>query len=143
MSPAGPRQPGGPSDDPHPGGPPREVIESAKALFRPKGRELAVLTYDSLVDSDDEAADHHLRFEHPAVVVELDVCAEAGATHLAGRAEPGVARVVLHLRDADLALISWATDGQFEFDSVRHGLIRLSLERQEPGPAVWTDWFRV
>jgi hypothetical protein len=26
---------------------------------------------------------------------------------------------------------------------VPHGLIRLSVEDRDPGPVVWTDWFRV
>ena len=134
-----------PEDGPGPelDGPPRRVLEIAKAAFPAVRRELALLASDSLVDSEDEASGHHLRFEHPDVVVEIEVSACAAGTHLSGRVVPDVARVALHTRDADAVPVCETSGGHFAFGPMPHGRVRLSMEGGRPDVAVWTEWFRV
>lgn len=143
MSAPGPRPPEEPGSVPASDEPPPSVIESAKAAFQAVHHDMAVLASDSLLDSDDQASDHRLRFEHPDLIVELDVSAGPGATQLSGRAVPDVARVVLHSHGADPVLVCETREGNFAFPPVPHGLVRLSTEGGRLSATVWTDWFRV
>ncbi len=123
--------------------PPAYVVEQAKRAYTGPARELAELTFDSLVDGDSGPDDHRLRFEHPDLSVTLDVSARPEGTGMRGRVDPAAPRVALYMRATDLAMVAEADEGRFEFGLVPHGLVRLSIERVEPAPAVWTDWFRV
>ncbi len=57
---------------------PESVVAEAKAAFARKADgDVAILVHDSLIDGDDTAADHRLRFEHPQVLIDLQVSATA------------------------------------------------------------------
>lgn len=126
--------------------PPPEVVASAQSAFDTRGdRALAVAVYDSLVDADGVADDHVVRFEHPDLTLEVHVAHHRQNTDLEGRIEGGnPARAVLHIEGSDLAIMTSAEGSSFAFHPVGHGLVRLSVEGDEPsGPVIWTDWFRI
>lgn len=121
--------------------PPAETIDEAKAAFPAPRLRLAALVFDSLIDSDAAPEQHRLRFEHDGLSLDLDVAAVPEGTGISGRVEPTAARVVLHIRGADVAMVSDVDDARFAFRPVPHALVRLSIEGS--GPDIWTDWFRV
>lgn len=121
--------------------PPVETINEAKAAFSEPRRRLATLVFDSLIDSDAVPEDHRLRFEHDGLSLDLDVAALPEGTGICGHVEPTAARVVLHIRGTDMAMVSDVDDARFAFRPVPHTLVRLSIEGS--GPDIWTDWFRV
>ena len=123
--------------------PPGEVVEQAKEAFAPPAGALLPLVFDSLVDSRSEPEDHWLRFEGEGMVLRLDLSARPEGTEISGHVQPAVPRVALHLRGTELALVAAAGSGSFDFSPVPHGLVRLTLERDEPEPPVWTEWVRV
>ena len=124
--------------------PPEEVLAAAREAYTPPPvHELAVLVYDSLVDSDDQPDSHQLRFEHDRVCVELEVSALPQGTEIGGHLDSPGAKVALHIRGTGLAMVSEVEDGLFGFRPVPHGLVRLSIESRDPAEVIWTDWFRV
>jgi len=141
--------PDGDNDNPGPESPfdgiPEEVVAAARAAFGPlEPGELAVVTFDSLVDEDDAPEDHRLRFEHPALQVDLRLSVHAGGASLSGHLTPsGPARVELDLEGADLAFVDNSSDGSFTFGPVGHGLLRLLVTAAGSATTVRTDWFRV
>ena len=119
------------------------MIGQAKEAFSPPAGALLPLVFDSLVDADSEPEDHWLRFEGEGVVLRLDMVARPEGTEISGHVQPPVLRVALHLRGTELALVAAAGSGSFDFSPVPHGLVRLTLERDEPEAPVWTEWIRV
>src|SRR5690348_14867634 len=70
---------------------PEEVIAQAKAAFARRSQgDVAILTWDSLVDEDASAGDHWLRFEHPALQIELRILAADNRSDLEGSAKPPI-----------------------------------------------------
>ena len=135
-APAKPR----PTSDPVPDSVVRAALD---ALANASGTELAVLVFDSLVDEDDAASDHVLRFDHPEVAVELRVASTYENVRVQGAvARSTSTRAELHTFGIDIDHIVDASDGSFLFPSIPHGLVRLVITRRE-GPDVATDWFRV
>jgi hypothetical protein len=105
---------------------------------------LAELVFDSLVDEGAPPADHRLRFEHPALQIDVHVSAAAEGTTLAGTTTPSLQhRVELQFEGANDSLVDDGAEGTFQFDQVPHGLVRLWLPGSSATPAVRTDWFRV
>jgi hypothetical protein len=135
-------------DEVAPASVPTEVLDAAKALFRPpEPGTLATLVFDSLVDEGAPREDHLLRFEHPHATFELSVSAGENESRLLGTI-PGTAegRAVLHQRDDDMSLETDVKGGEFEFGPFAHGLVRISIAPLHPngaGDIIWTDWFRV
>ena len=123
---------------------PDDVVARAKASFgRRSPGDVAVLVFDSLVDEGAPATDHRLRFEHPLMVIEVHVSAQADGSALEGRVEPALAeRVEVQLDEAELSFVDQVTNGAFSFERLGHGPIRLRLTGQGI-PAVHTDWFRI
>ena len=122
---------------------PDSVIADAQRAFGRPRKELALLVFDSLIDLGAPAEDHRLRFEHPGLRIELKVSASPDNTRLVGVVEPALPlRAGVHLEGRDLALITTVHDGEFSFEPLGHGLVRLSFEGID-GQTVWTDWFRV
>lgn len=127
---------------------PPDVVSVAKAAFRPPdGRELATLVFDSLVDEDAPREDHRLRFEHPHITIDLRVSAHEDESHVHGDVtQPEEGEAVLHIREADVALVSSVQAGEFEFGPLPHGLVRISVTPTHANgtiETVWTDWFRI
>lgn len=123
--------------------PPAEVVEQAKEAFAPPAGVLIPVVFDSLIDAGSEPDDHWLQFEGEGLVMRLDMAARPEGTEISGHVQPPVPHVALHFRDTDLALVAAAGSGSFDFPPVPHGLVRLTLERAEPEPPVWTEWVRV
>jgi hypothetical protein len=131
---------------------PESVLASAKDAFSSRvGGELAPLVFDSLVDADDDAAFHSLRFEHARVHIELSVSEIDRGTAIVGEVRPAgkdsaggvtVDQAVMHFQSADVARVSAVQSGRFSFPPIAHGLVRISLEGGSE-PAIHTDWFRV
>ena len=124
---------------------PVELIAEAKAALAPaRHREVAAVMVDSLLDMGDPANDHRLRFDHPRLTIELRLSAQPQNTSITGTVHPrGPARAVLHLKRAELALVSDVVDYRFRFTPVAHGVVRVSFERSDGAELVWTDWFLV
>jgi hypothetical protein len=123
---------------------PEEVIAQAKAAFARRGAgEIAVLTWDSLVDEDAPASDHRLRFEHPELQIELRLLTADNFTNLEGWVKPRVSlHVELQGEEGALLRSTEAADGVFAFDRVPSGMVRLSV-RGVTTPGIHTDWFRL
>jgi hypothetical protein len=125
---------------------PDEVIAQAKAAFARRGRgEIAILTWDSLVDEDAPAGDHQLRFEHPDLQIELRILAGENSSDLEGRVKPVVPLYVeLQGHEGDVLRSTEAPDGVFAFDHILSGAVRLSLSvRAARSSEIRTDWFRL
>jgi hypothetical protein len=135
---------------------PEELVDRAKGLFakRAKG-ELAELVFDSLVDGDDTAAGHDLRFEHPGLAIEIHVSAAPPRSHLTAYVTPAaVVRAELEFAAGESALPDAVSspvgarsvdnaDGVLTFSTLPHGVVRLRLIRAEPTAPIHTDWFRI
>jgi hypothetical protein len=133
------------STDRAPNDVPDHITAQARATFdRPAPGELATLAFDSLLDEGAPAADHRLRFEHPALQIDVDVSAAAEDTTLTGTMRPSLPhRVELQMEGPEVSLVNDAAEGIFHFDHVPHGLVRLWLTGSPQTPAIRTDWFRV
>lgn len=133
------------STDKPPNGVPDWVKDRARATFdqRTPG-ELARLRFDSLLDEGASPGDHRLRFEHPALEIDVDVSVAAESTTLTGTVKPsGPHRVELQLERSEVPLINDAEEGTFNFEDLPHGLVRLWVSGSLQTPAIRTDWFRV
>jgi hypothetical protein len=124
---------------------PDYVKDQARATFdRRAPGELARLVFDSLLDEGAPPADHRLRFEHPALEIDVDVSVAAGSTTLTGTIRPSRPhRVKLQLERSEISPVIDADDGTFHFEDLPHGLVRLWLTGSPLTPAIRTDWFRV
>jgi hypothetical protein len=123
---------------------PDEVVAQAKASFARRTRgEIAILTWDSLVDENAPAGDHRLRFDHPDMQIELRLFTAAGnSSDLEGSVKPPVPlHVELEGEQGDVLRSTEATDGVFAFDQIPSGVVRLSVRATTP--PIRTDWFRV
>ena len=125
--------------------PPPEVVGRAKGAFSTRvGGDLASLVFDSLIDGRGRPTDHVIRFEHARAGIEVRVSYTAQNTAIEGQIEGLPARrAALHLGDGDLAMVTDVEAGQFAFEPVGHGLVKLSFEDGTGGPVMWTDWFRI
>lgn len=123
---------------------PAEVVSSARALFESdRPSELATLVSDSLLDSDEQAQKHTLRFQHDRVELQLYVSSGSPATLIQGVLDrPGTTHVRLYMRNAGREVATPVEGATFEAALPGHGLVRISLER-EGEPTVWTEWFRI
>jgi hypothetical protein len=124
---------------------PEEVITQAKAAFaRRTTGEVASLAWDSLVDEDAPPWDHHLRFEHPQVQIDLRILTSGGWSTIEGRVEPPVPSALTLESDAGNVLgTGEVTDGAFTLLHVAPGLVRLCLGASDQTGPVCTDWFRI
>lgn len=122
---------------------PAEVVTDAKVLFPSVPRDLAVLVFDSLVDSGSPADDYELRFEHPGGTLRLDVETGPDGVRLTGRADHPVDRAELHRHLGAMVAVTHPEGGLFRFEPVEPGLIRICLRGPDWGRGVWTDWFRL
>jgi hypothetical protein len=122
---------------------PDDVLGTARSAFRrERRREVATITFDSLIDADDPPEDHRLRFEHRLFMTELRVHLEGDSVTISGMVDPpGAARAVLHFEGSDVPFVSRILSGRFAFVPVVRGLNRLSFEGGGQAE-VWTDWFR-
>jgi hypothetical protein len=132
-----------PDDDPE--RVPDDVIARAKEAFGQRAEgQVATLVFDSLIDEGAPAEDHVLRFEHPAVQIELRVSARPSGSTLVGHLNRRTAlRVQLQFTPPGLSLLSDVADDRFSFEEVGHGIVRLNLFNEAVEPIVRTDWFRV
>ena len=123
---------------------PEDVISQAKAAFtRRSPGELAVLAWDSLLDEDEPARDHRLRFEHPDLQIEVRVFSGPGSSDLQGQVMPqSTDRVAILSQNGDVLDATDAINGGFAFAHVPAGTVRLSV-RGSAGSEIHTDWFRV
>jgi hypothetical protein len=124
---------------------PDSVVAEAKAAFVRKAQgDTAVLTHDSLIDDDDPATDHRLRFEHPRLLIDLQVSVVSGMSHLLGHIDPA-APLRAQLETAGTGISSTASidDGVFTFRDVPHGTVRIIVLATGDDPLVHTDWFLI
>lgn len=123
---------------------PEDVLDAAKAAFGQRsGDDVAVLVHDSLVDGDDPAEGHFLRFEHPRTSCDVQVASEPTGARLSGAVSPpdrGVFELVLE--GSGLGLRHKSSDGSFAFGPVGHGLVRITFT-PDGAKRVSTDWFRI
>jgi hypothetical protein len=121
------------------------VVAEAKAAFGRKAEgELAVLVHDSLIEQDDPAADHRLRFEHPRLAIELHVSALAGGSSVTGRVDPpGPPSAQLETDGSEATSIAQIDGGVFTFQDVPHSLVRIILPATGDDRPIHTDWFRI
>jgi hypothetical protein len=125
---------------------PEDLIAKAKAAFAAGGgkSELAHLVHDSLVDGHDPASDHVLRFQHEGLTIEVHVNAWPEDVLLRGTLRPAVGdRVLLQLDSSDIRFVAALEAGDFTFDLVGHGLVRLQVWGGDPPNDVLTDWFHI
>jgi hypothetical protein len=123
---------------------PDEVIAQAKAAFARRHRgEIAILTWDSVVDENTPARNQHLRFEHRELEVDVRIRAGGGSFDLEGQVKPSAAlEVELQSEHGEVLASRESTDGTFTFDRASPGLVRLSI-RGSAGLEISTDWFRI
>jgi hypothetical protein len=125
---------------------PEDLIAKAKAAFASGvGKsELAPLLYDSLVEGRDPASDHVLRFQHSRLVVEVHVYAWPEDVRLSGTVRPeGADRVLLQLDTSEVRFVAPLEEGEFAFELVGHGLVRLHVIGADAADDVHTDWFHI
>ena len=123
---------------------PDDVVAQAKAAFTRRSRgEIAILTWDSMVDEDAPAEDHRLRFEHPELQIELRLFTAGNSSDLEGSVKPPVQlQVELQGEEGDVLASAAATGGVFAFSQVPSGTVRLVM-RAATTPQIRTDWFRL
>jgi hypothetical protein len=124
---------------------PDSLVAGAKALFgRQHDGELAVLTHDSLVDGNDPASDHRIRFEHHSLVVDLHVSTHATGSDLTGELlSTSAFRVELEHDEGGVNSRRDVADRRFAFEGAHHGIVRLRLAPLGDGPSIRTDWFQI
>jgi hypothetical protein len=125
--------------------PPEELVAEAKAAFgRRTGGELASLVLDTLIDQDDPASEHRLRFEHPGLAIDLQVSVAATGSTLTGTVQPPTPmQVQLEFNANPTRQDVDASEGAFAFDRIPHGIIRLHIAPRSDLPPIHTDWFRI
>lgn len=136
------KRPSGRLGDPDPV--PDDVTAAAKSAFdSARPGKVAVLVHDSLVDGEEPAQKHVLRFEHKQLEVRVHVSVEPAGTLIQGVVDRrGPTRAALHFHQRDATVVRPVEGATFEFAPVDHGLVRISLESDRE-PAVWTDWFKI
>jgi hypothetical protein len=137
---------GRPPDGGDPDEVPEDLIAQAKAAFASGvGKSaLAPLVHDSLVDGRDPPGDHVLQFQHERLRVELHVYARPEDVRLQGTVSPESAdRVLLQLDTSDVRFVAVLEAGEFTFDLVGHGLVRLHVIGADSENDVHTDWFHI
>lgn len=124
---------------------PDSVVAAAKGAFERRAPgDLAVLVQDSLIDGCDPPTNHRLRFEHPSVVIEVEVSTGAGSSNLTGRVSPPAAhRAQLETDRSGASTTVSIADGVFGFEEVAPGSIRIHLQATGNDPPIHTDWFRI
>ena len=118
---------------------PDEVIERAKAAYerRSAGPVMPIVS-DMVVEPGGQ---QRLRFEHELTQVEVGVSATGTRRDLRGRVRPPQLRVELELEGSSVTLAEGATSGEFAFEGVPHGVMRLRLVPHEGAVVLSTDWF--
>jgi hypothetical protein len=102
------------------------------------------MVVDSLIDHGDAAIDHHLRFDHPLLEIDVHVSTIAAGSNLAGRVQPPVpGRVQLEDSQGDISRVAEVVEGSFAFHDLPHTVICLHLLSPGDTPPIHTDWFRV
>ncbi len=131
--------------DDYPDQVPEGVVAEAKAAFARKADgDLAHLVHDSLIDGDDAAADHRLRFEHPQMLIDLQVSAAADTSSVTGHINPPARRRAQIESDrAGASSTACIEEGVFTFRDVPHGIVRIILLATGDDPPIHTDWFRI
>jgi hypothetical protein len=120
------------------------VMQARHALSQLTEGALAALVFDSIVDEDDLADHHRLRFEHSLMAIELQVSVRAASSSLIGKVTPGTpVRVEVQLDIGETSLGDDLADGTFCLPEINHGVIRLQLLDDGGSPVIRTDWFRV
>ena len=106
---------------------------------------IVALVFDSLLDGGDSSDDYRLRFEHPALRLDVRITAADDAHFdLLGRLDPaGSAQVELQVDHDAIALVETAPSGEFRFPRVPSGLVRFVLTGVVPTGSLRTDWFRL
>jgi hypothetical protein len=124
---------------------PDSVVAEAKAAFGRRAQgDLAVLVYDSLVDDNDPAADHRLRFEHARLLIEVQVSAVGGGSSVTARVSPPTpVRVELEAARKEGTTSACIDHGVFAFHDVPHGTVRILLPPTGDDPPMHSDWFRI
>jgi len=120
---------------------PAEVIERAKAAYQRRSDGPVVAIVSEVVV--EPGGEQRLRFEHELTYVELQVTAAEARCDLRGRVQPPQLRVELELEGSPLTVGEGATEGEFAFEGVPRGVMRLRLVRHEGAVVLTTDWFRV
>jgi hypothetical protein len=123
---------------------PDEVVAQAKAAFVRRGPgEIAVLTWDSLLDEDAPAGDHKLRFEHPELQIEVRLFTTAGSADLEGRIQPPrPLQVDLLGEQGNTLRTTRASDGIFAFEHLSRQTVQLCVQTTT-AQEIRTDWFRL
>jgi hypothetical protein len=118
---------------------PNEVIERAKRAYqgRSAGPVAAIVT-EVVVEPGGE---RRLRFEHELAHVEVKVSAAGARRDVRGRVQPPQLRVELELEGSSVTVAEGATGGEFAFEGVPRGVMRLRLVPHEQGIVLRTDWF--
>jgi hypothetical protein len=118
---------------------PDELVQRAKAAYERRSAAPVVATVsDMLVEP---GGGRRLRFEHELAHVEVGVSAAGARRDLRGRVQPPQLRVELELEGSPVAVAEEATTGQFAFDGVPRGVMRLRLVPHEGAVVLTTDWF--
>jgi hypothetical protein len=118
---------------------PDEVVDRAKAaLARRSAGPVAAIVSDLVVEPGGE---RRLRFEHELAHVEVAVRVAGARRDLGGRVQPPQLRVELELEGSSVTVAENATTGQFAFEGVPRGIMRLRLVPDEAAAVLTTDWF--
>jgi hypothetical protein len=118
---------------------PDEVIERAKAAYEKRtAGPVAAIVSDMVVEPRGE---RRLRFEHELAHIEVEVTAAGTRRDVRGRVQPPQLRVELELEGAPVTVAEGATRGQFAFEGVPCGAMRLRLVPHEGALVLTTDWF--
>jgi len=122
-----------------------EALSSTQDMFRRRSSsELAEIVHDSLIDDGQSASDHHLVFEHTALVIHVQVCRLGDGSDLIGMLTPPCdADVDVLLASGAVHESTRAKEGGFSFSGVPHRVIRLAVGASDGVPPIGTDWFRV
>ena len=119
---------------------PDEVVERAKAAYEQRSvGPLVASVSDMLIEP---GGGRRLRFEHELAHVEVGVSAAGARRDLRGRVQPPQLRVELELEGSPVTVAEGAMTGEFAFEGVPRGVMRLRLVPHEGAVALTTDWFR-
>jgi hypothetical protein len=108
---------------------PDELIERAKAAHELRSPWPVVRVVSGMIA--EPGGEQRLRLEHEPVHVELAVRAAGARRDMRGRVQPPQLRVEVELEGSPVTVAEGATRGEFAFEGVPRGVMRLPLVRHE------------
>jgi hypothetical protein len=126
---------------------PDDVLARARAVFEQLAApgDLAPLVYDSLAEGATGAGRFWLVFQHETAQLQLSITPRGNDFQVHGRIDPRdtSSRAELEIDHTEHAIVVPVRNGEFAFDAVAPGVMRVRLADPDGEPRLHTDWFLI